>query len=200
MKSTQKGSVLTEAILLGGLMITLLGAMHVSGRWQFAWLNHYLHTQTTATAIALEHHRASALGESLTISQREQTVDFSRTLSEREFAIGSREWLHLESTARFKQHAWRVVGTGQAASGQAVTQRLKNASVLWTQPHTKSQIAIAPLRASLVSVDAVWRSRGDMGDWLSKWQDHVPSPYLKTNTRERSAVSLFNRFVETVTP
>jgi len=200
MKSTQKGSVLTEAILLGGLMITLLGAMHVSGRWQFAWLNHYLHTQTTATAIALEHHRASALGQSLAISQGDRTVDLTRTLGEREFALGSREWLHLESTARFKQHAWRVVGTGQAASGQAVAQRLAKAQVLWNQPHTKSQMEIAPLRTALMFVDAPWRSRGDMSDWLSQWQDHVPSPYLKTSAGEPSVVSLFNRFMETITP
>lgn len=200
MKLSQKGSVMAEAIFLGGLMIVLLSVIHLSGRWQFAWLKNYLNTQTMATAIALEHHRPSALGVSLVMSQREQKEDQSRTLSEREFALGSYEWLHLQNTDRFKQHAWRVMGTGQAVNGQAVAQRLANAQVLWAKVNAQSQRAIAPLRTSLTSVDAVWRSRGDMSDWLSKWQDSVPTSYLKSNTHERQMMSLLDRVLEAVAP
>jgi|GEM_PF-1082074 hypothetical protein len=203
MKASQKGSVMTEAILLAGLMTLLLSAIHLSGRWQFGWLNHYLHTQAMATAIALDHHRPSALntlGVSLVMNQGEQSVDLTRTLAEREFALGSSEWLHLQRSERYKQHAWRVIGTGQAANAQAVTQRLAKAQVLWNQASVQSQSVITPLRASLESVDGVWRSRGDMSDWLSKWQVSVPSQYVKPTAFERNLAPVFDRILGIVAP
>lgn len=178
MTSQQNGNVIAEAVVISGVLILLLSAVHLSGRWQFGWLKQHLHTHTMATALALEHLQPTALGKTLKLGRSPESIGFSRTLAEREFRLGAEGWLHLQDPQDFKQHAWRLVGTGQISSNWANTQRYEHARILWKRNQWQSQRAIAPLRPTLEAVNAPWRSRGDMTNWLFRWQDSTPKQYL----------------------
>jgi len=191
-RQKQQGNVLAEAIVIFGVLVALLTAVHLTGRWQYQWLGHQLDTQTQATALALEHTGQSMLDR--------HSQDLTRTLAEREFRLGASHWLHLKREARFKQHAWRLVGTGQASTDSAATQRLTQAQRLWMQTNGHSQRVVARLQPSLEAIEVALRRRGSMTDWTRTWQGSSPDDYLKGISRFGSKPGLLGRFIEEALP
>lgn len=209
MKQQQRGSVLVEAMVIFGVLVGLLTATHLSGRWQYQWLGHQLDTQTQATALALGHTRqptsdrtAQSHLSHLSAANRQsgQTPDPTRTLAEREFGLDGANWLHLQRQTRFKQHAWRLVGTGHASTDADTTQRLSQAKQLWMQTHLNSQRVVARLRPSLEAIEAALRQRGSMTDWTQTWQGSSPDEYLQGVNRFGSKPGLIGRFIEEALP
>jgi hypothetical protein len=191
-RQKQQGNVLAEAIVIFGVLVALLTAVHLTGRWQYQWLGYQLDTQTQATALALEHKGQSMLDR--------HSQDLTRTLAEREFRLGASHWLHLKREARFKQHAWRLVGTGQASTDSAATQRLTQAQRLWMQTNGHSQRVVARLQPSLEAIEVALRRRGSMTDWTRTWQGSSPDDYLKGISRFGAKPGLLGRFIEEALP
>lgn len=198
MRRRQKGNVIAEAVVISGVLISLISAVNLSGRWQFGWLKQHLHTQTMATALAFEHHRPTALGKGLRVSGTPQFGNTNRTLAEREFRLGEEGWLGIQDPKGFQQHAWRLVGTGQISNNSDVTLRLEQAHTLWKNNQQQSLQAVAPLRIALDAVNAPWRSRGDMTNWLFSWQESTPKHYLTPPSDYQHADSFVMDAIEAV--
>lgn len=198
----QQGNVLAEAILIFGVLVGLLTAVHLSGRWQFQWLGHHLDIQTKATALALEHRDPSRLEDTnqRPLVKRGQQLAQAQVLAEQAFRLGENHWLVLQRQTSFKQHAWRLVGTGHAATDQDVTKRLTNAKQLWMQTHRNSQQIVARYKPSLEAIERSLRDRGSMTDWTGSWQGSTPEVYLKGVNRLGSTPGLIGRFIEEALP
>ncbi len=202
MKRGQQGNVMGEAILVFGVLTGILTAIHLTGRWQFEWLGYYLATQTRATALSLHHSRSSLNWDPQWrgLSASEQDPDRTRRLVEKEFQLGANQWLMLEHHARFKQHAWRLVGTGQASTDAGVNSRIERAPKLWMQTNAASQRVVTRVQPSLEAVEAALRLRGSMTDWLRKWQGSTPADYLTGSNLLGSKPGLISRFIDEALP
>jgi hypothetical protein len=202
MKRRQQGNVVGEAILVFGALTSILTAIHVTGRWQFQWLGYQLDTQTRATALSLDHSPLSLNRDvqfrDLTVS--EQDSDQTRRLAEQAFHLGENRWFLLQHQARFKQHAWRLVGTGQASTDSAVTERLARAPKLWRQTHAASQRVVTRVQPSLQAIEAALRPRGSMTDWLGAWQGSTPNDYLTGRNLLGAKPGLISRFIDEAMP
>lgn len=202
MKRQQQGNVMGEAMLVFGVLTGILTAIHVTGRWQFQWLGYQLNTQTQATALSLDHNRTSLSWDDQwrDLTASEQDLDLTRGLTEKEFLLGQNHWLLLEHHARFKQHAWRLVGTGQASTDADVTRRLASAPKLWMQTNAASQRVVTRIQPSLEAIEAALRSRGSMTDWLGAWQGSTPADYLKGQNLLGDKPGLIGRFIDEALP
>jgi hypothetical protein len=202
MKQRQQGNVMGEALLVFGLLTGILTAIHLTGRWQFEWRGHQLITQTQATALSLDHNRSSLSRDPQwrDLSASEHDLDHTRRLAEKEFLLGQNHWLLLQHHARFKQHAWRLVGTGQASTDADVTNRLASASTLWMQTNAASQRVVTRVQPSLEAIEAALRPRGSMTDWLGTWQGSSPADYLTGQNLFGDKPGLIGRFIEEALP
>lgn len=202
MKRCQQGNVMGEALLVFGALTCILTSIHQTGRWQFEWLGQQLSTQTQATALSLDHNRSSLRRDApwRDLSASEQDLDRTRRLAEKEFLLGQNQWLFLQRHARFKQHAWRLVGTGQASTDANVTSRLASASTLWMQTDAASHRVVTRVQPSLEAIEAALRSRGSMTDWLGKWQGSTPADYLTGQNLLGNKQGLIGRFIDEALP
>lgn len=202
MRRHQKGNVLSESVLVFGVLTVILTAIHVTGRWQFQWLGNQLDTQTRATALSLNHNRSSLMWDPQWrgLSASEQDLDRTRRLAENEFHLADNHWLLLQHHARFKQHAWRLVGTGHASTDASVTSRIASAPKLWMQTNTASQRVVSRIQPSLEAIEAALRPRGSMTDWLGTWQGSTPADYLTGNNLLGDKPGLIRRFIVEAMP
>jgi hypothetical protein len=202
MKRRQQGNVMVEALLVFALLAGILTAIHLTGRWQFEWLGYQLITQTQATALSLDHNRSSLSWDPQwpDLSANEHDLDQTRRLAEKEFLLGANQWLLLQHHARFKQHAWRLVGTGQASTDADVTSRLASAPTLWMQTNDASQRVVTRVQPSLEAIEAALRPRGSMTDWLGAWQGSTPADYLEGRNLLGDKPGLIGRFIDEALP
>jgi hypothetical protein len=202
MTRPQQGNVMVESLLVFGVLTSILTAIHLTGRWQFQWLGHQLNTQTQATALSLDHNRTSLTWDAQwrNLSASEQDFDRTRGLTEKEFLLGQNHWLLLQHHTRFKQHAWRLVGTGQASTDADVTNRLASAPKLWMQTNAASQRIVTRVQPSLEAIEAALRPRGSMTDWLVTWQGSSPADYLTGNNLLGDKPGLMGRFIDEALP
>lgn len=172
-RSTQRGQVLAEAVVVMLMLIILIWALHQSGRWQYAWSTDWLKTQVTATAWSLDH---VVSGKDLSISPAERDVWRNWVMAD--FGLGQVHWHTLNRSGRFAKKAWRLGGVGQASEDQAVTAKIRSAPRLWLKQALVSQTTAGALLPSIKAVDMPWRDRGSATDWLGQWQGSTPSAYL----------------------
>lgn len=175
LQKSQSGQVLAEAIVVLMALVILLGAIHVTNRWQFDWLRQWLDVQVAADGAMAEH-----VVRTEKISQSSGSVDRFRSWVLADYQIGQQRWQRYEGKGRFAQVAWRPVGAGQASSDQAVVQQLANAPRLWRRAELKSLAAVLPLSPTLQAVEMPWRRAGASIDWLNRWKGTTPSAYLKS--------------------
>lgn len=202
MRQRQQGNVMAEAILVFGVLTGILTAIHLTGRWQFQWLGHQLVTQTQATALSLDHNQSSLARDAQwrELSASAQGLDRTRRMAESEFRLGDNHWLLLQHHARFKQHAWRLVGTGHASTDASVISRLASAPKLWMQTNTASQRVVTRIQPSLEAIEAALRPRGSMTDWLGSWQASTPANYLTGSNLLGDKPGLIGRFIDEAMP
>lgn len=169
----QSGQVLAEAVVVMLLLVVLVGAIHLVGRWQYQWTQQWLETQSAANAAA--HGHAVMPGSA---TKQDGFRDMWRSLAMREFSIGQANWVKVSTAEPYGLDAWRLVGFGQASTDREVVARIGKAPRLWRLTATPSQIVANSLLPTLKAVDMPWRRRGDATEWLKVWQGSTPDVYL----------------------
>jgi len=172
--SNQSGQVLAEAVIVLLLFIVMLASIHLTGRLQFQWLQGFMATQKSATAISLGHETGA-----VPFKKRSGQVDRTRSAVERAYRLGDESWLQAQHRGRFTHEAWRLVGFGQASTDQAVVDRISQAPGYWRETHMRSQASLASLSPTLRAVDAPWGRTGAFDQWLNGWKGNTPNHYLR---------------------
>lgn len=174
MRDRESGQVLAEAVIVLLLLGGFVWAVHALGEAQVQWQAGWLAVQRRATAVSLGHQR---IGQGQVFLSG--PIDRSRGLAVQSFKLGQTRWLEVRSN-RMKAHlAWRLVGTGQAATDADVVRRIEVAPTVWRDVAVRSQGIVARVAPTLVSVDAPWGRTAQLGRWLRGWQGSVPSSYLR---------------------
>ena len=172
------GQVLAEAVVVMLLLVVLLGAVHVSGLWQYQWLKQWLAAQTAAQAAALEHARLPSQAQ----AKRADTSRWHKSAM-REFNVAQPNWKAVTTSGRFAQTAWRLSGAGQASLDQTVTDRIKSAPWLWRKTELASKAMVYSLMPTIAAVEMPWEDRGSATEWFANWQGTTPSDYLRVAPR-----------------
>ena len=169
----QSGQVLAEAVVVMLLLVVLLGAVHLTGRWQFQWATQWLRAQIAADAVALDHAQPPTGSEV-------RLADHSRWRNwvMRDYAVGQPKWQSISTPGRFAQTAWRLSAAGQASLDRTVTARMKAAPILWRGTELASKAVVHTLMPTIKAVEAPWDDRGSALQWLDQWQGSTPSHYL----------------------
>ena len=173
-RSNQSGQVLAEALIVLLVLIVMVTSIHLTGRLQFQWLQGFMATQKSATAIGLGHEAGA-----VAIKKISGQVDRTRGAVERSYRLGDESWLQAQHRGRFTHEAWRLVGFGQASTDQAVVNRISQAPGYWRETHLKSQASLVSLSPALRAVDAPWGRTGSFDQWLNGWKGNTPSHYLR---------------------
>lgn len=175
---SQRGQVLAEAVVVLGLLVGLVVAVHLSGRLQYQWLKQWLAVQIAGDAVALDHARLPSQA-----SVRGEDINRWHKSAMGEFAVGESNWRRITTKGRFAQTAWRLAGDGNASLDKTVTARIEAAPSLWRKTELTSKAVVHALLPTIKAVEAPWDSRGSETDWLGKWEGHTPRAYLRSEAR-----------------
>lgn len=174
-KGCQSGQVLAEAVVVLLFLVVLVGAVQLSGRWQYQWLRQWLAAQYAADAVALDHQQLPG-------QANVHRADLNRWRSAvmREYSIGQASWQKITTDGQFAQSAWRLSGAGQASLDSTVTERIEQAPMLWRRTEIASKAVVYALMPTIKAVEAPWDDRGPATRWLRQWEGSTPPDYLNS--------------------
>jgi hypothetical protein len=171
MRQHQSGQVVLEMLVVVLLLTVLIGAQLSTARDQFQWLVSFLGIQVHGQSLMLGHAKT---GSHAIVARPSNDSDTSINSVMREYQIGQDRWWRVKASSHPRLEAWRMTGTGQASRDREVTQRLSSAPSFWSSQSGRSQTVIRRYRPTLETIDAPWRARGSMSEWLLHWEGRTP--------------------------
>jgi hypothetical protein len=172
MRRRQSGQVVFEMLVVLLLLTVLIGAQLSTARDQFRWVKSFLGIQVHGQSLMLGHAKT---GSQAAVARSSSDSDTSINSVMRQYQIGQDRWWRVNDSSHPRLEAWRLLGAGQASSDREITQRLSKAPGFWSYQSARSQTVIRRYRPTLETIDAPWRARGSMSEWLLHWEGRTPA-------------------------